>query len=159
MQFTHIGVKQGAHRTNARQKPRISGVFAITRLIVRGGEETVAHSWYDGGMNTQHDTATRRDTASKGSVIEMVFLALSAALIAFALSTELADGARIWLLLLGPLWLPVSLVAVIIRIRRGHVPGMRAATRYVKDAVYLGALFVSCYYTALLASLFFGSFS
>lgn len=88
----------------------------------------------------------------------MLFIALSAAFVAFAVTTELMDGARIWLLLIGPVWLLVSIVAVVLRIRRGNSRGDSAFTRYVKGAVYLAALATASYYTAMLAGLFFGSF-
>lgn len=102
-------------------------------------------------MDTQHHTT------SSSNIIEILYIALSAMFIGFALATEFVDGARIWLLLIGPVWLPVSLVAIVLRIRRGRRAS--AVAQYIKDAVYLAALFASCYYTALLAGLFFGSFS
>ena len=95
------------------------------------------------------------------SAFEVVHLALSAALVAFAVTTYAIEGETALLFLISPLWLLVSLVALGIRLCRGRRTDQRALMRYVRVAVYTATLLVCSYYTALLflALFLFGSFT
>jgi len=101
-------------------------------------------------------------TEKQGSGMwEMIYLALSAAIVAFAVTTYVIEGETALLFIAGPLWFLISLVATGVRLYRGHGAGQGRFTRYVKNAVYVSVLLVSGYYTAilLLAFLLFGSFT